>query len=422
MDVFSYKDNILYCEDVNLMELAEKIGTPFYCYSLSYIEKRFMDYKRGFGDSTHLICYAVKANSNLSVLKFLATLGAGADIVSGGELFRCLKAGISPSRIVYSGVGKTKEEIVYALKEGILMFNVESLEELSLISKISRELGKKAPVSFRVNPDVDPKTHPYISTGLKKNKFGLSIQQAIEAYERASYDDFIEIRGIDCHIGSQITEVGPFLDAIGRVRELLKRLKEKGIVPQYFDIGGGLGITYKNENPPTPFEFIQEILKEVKDIEQTIIIEPGRSLVGNSGALLTKILYFKENSQKAFYIVDAGMNDLGRPSLYDAYHEILPVQRPKDDIRIKVDVVGPICETGDFLARERELPRLYSGDLLAVMNSGAYGFTMSSNYNSRPRVPEVVVKGDRFFIARRRETFKDLVSPEDIPQWMEVRF
>ncbi len=420
MDAFSYKDNTLYCEEVNLIGLAEKVGTPFYCYSLSHMEKRFMDYKKGFGDRSHLVCYAVKANSNLAVLRFLATLGAGADIVSGGELFRCLKAGVPSSRIVYSGVGKTGDEIAYALKEGILMFNVESLGELALISQVSRELGKKAPVSFRVNPDVDPGTHPYISTGLKKNKFGLSIQQATEAYEMASRDDFIEIKGIDCHIGSQITEMGPFLDAIGRVKKLLERLKEKGMVPRYLDIGGGLGITYENENPPTPFEFVQEILKEVKDVEQAIIIEPGRSLVGNSGALITKVLYLKENSQKAFYIVDAGMNDLGRPSLYDAYHEILPVQRPGNDNEIKVDVVGPICETGDFLARERQLPKLSPGELLAVMNAGAYGFTMSSNYNSRPRVPEVVVKGDRFFVARRRETFEDLVAPEDIPKWMEA--
>ena len=416
MECFRYRNGVLHCEDVSLLEIAKQVGTPFYCYSLSYIEKRFKEYKDGFAGKEHLICYAIKANSNLSVLHFLASLGSGADIVSGGELFRALKAGINPQKIVYSGVGKKEEEIRYALREGILMLNVESLEELELISQVASSIKKKAPIAFRVNPDVDPKTHPYISTGLKKNKFGLSIDQALYGYKKAIGLEWIDIKGIDCHIGSQILETKPFIDAFKRVKALVQAVEQMGINISYIDIGGGLGISYKeDEVPPDPISYVKEILEEAKGLDRkTIIVEPGRSIVGNSGALVTKILYFKDNSNKSFYIVDAAMNDLGRPSLYDAYHQILPVVKPDLYDEVKVDIVGPICETGDFFARDRMMPKLDSGAFLAVMNSGAYGFSMSSNYNSRPRVPEIVVRGNKFFVARERETYEDLIGHEKV--------
>ncbi len=416
MDHFSYKNGTLFCEKVSLKEIAQDVGTPFYCYSSAHLKEQFLAYKRGFGSRKHLICFAVKSNSNLAVLACLGALGAGADIVSGGELYRALKAGIPANRIVYSGVGKTEEEMAYALESGIAMFNVESMEEMKLLSNVAKKMNTQAPIAFRVNPDVDPKTHPYISTGLKENKFGLFMDQALDAYNMAYKDPHLLIRGIDCHIGSQIVEIEPFIHAFKRLKRLIAKIEENGIRLSFIDLGGGLGISYREETPPTPENYISAITKEAGDLSQTIIVEPGRSICGNAGVLVTKILYTKENDTKKFYIVDAGMNDLGRPSLYDAYHEIRPVEHVDSQKVQEADVVGPICETGDFLARSRPLPELESGALLAVLSAGAYGFTMSSNYNSRPRVPEVMVSEDKFYVVRKRESWKDLVALESIPQ------
>ncbi len=416
-DIFYYKDGELYCEQVPIRKIASKTGTPVYCYSYSHLVSRFRAYEEAFGQTPHLVCFAVKANSNLAVLNALGELGAGADIVSGGELFRALKAGIPAGRIVYSGVGKTRNEMAYALKEDILMFNVESMEELEVIDAVALREKKKARIAIRVNPDVDPKTHPYISTGLKKNKFGLSIEQALDAYREASRRSWLEVTGIAFHIGSQILETDPFVHAFEKIKILLEKLQSEGINPSYVDLGGGLGISYHGESPPEPEDYVSSILKRASGLSQTIIMEPGRAICGNSGVLVTKLLYTKKNSLKTFYVVDAAMNDLGRPSLYDAYHEIRPVnERPGAD-NVTVDVVGPICETGDFLARDRDLPILSPGELLTVMSAGAYGFTMSSNYNSRPRAAEVMVRGSRFEIIRQRETYEDLIRGETIPQW-----
>ena len=416
-DNFCYRKDELYCEDVPVREIAEETGTPFYCYSARHLEDRFKAYDSAFGSRPHLVCFAVKSNSNMAVLNLLAGLGAGADIVSGGELFRALKAGIPSERIVYSGVGKTEAEMAYALQQGILMFNVESLEEMRLLAQTARLLGKRANISIRVNPDVDAKTHPYISTGLKKNKFGLSMSQALEAYREAAQSEWIEVAGIDCHIGSQILETAPFINALDRIKDLVTELSASGIRLSYMDLGGGLGISYDRESPPEPADYVSSILEKTAGLEQTVIIEPGRSICGNSGILVTRILYTKKNSEKNFYIVDAAMNDLGRPSLYDAYHEIRPAFQKAGGRHLEVDVVGPICETGDFLARDRKLPVMSRGDLLAVMSAGAYGFTMSSNYNSRPRAAEVLVKGSQFEIVRQRETYLDLIRGEKVPEW-----
>lgn len=418
MEEFHYREGELWCEDVALSQIASQVGTPFYCYSAAHLDRRFRAYEEAFGSRDHLVCFAVKANSNLAVLGLLAGLGAGADIVSGGELYRALKAGISPDRIVYSGVGKSRREMKEALKAGIFMFNVESEQELEALSQTARQLGTKARIAFRVNPDVDPKTHPYISTGLKENKFGIPMERALAAYRRASEMEGIQVTGIDCHIGSQLTEIQPFLDAFQRLCRLIKELEGQGIRIEAIDIGGGLGIRYGDETPPEPGEYIGQLLEtaDSQGLDQTIIVEPGRSICGNAGALVTEVLYTKENSEKGFVIVDAAMNDLARPSLYQAYHEILPCRQPGGDTDMgsRVDIVGPICETGDFLAKARPMPPLAQGDLLAVMSAGAYGFTMSSNYNSRPRAAEVMVAGDRFKVVRRRESYEDLVRLESL--------
>ncbi|MEA3385827.1 MAG: diaminopimelate decarboxylase [Thermodesulfobacteriota bacterium] len=413
MNHFNYKNKELYCENVPVKEIAGKVKTPFYLYSSATLTRHFNVFHRAFSKHPHLICFAVKANSNLTVLNLLGKLGAGADIVSGGELHRALKAGIPADRIVYSGVGKTEKEIRKAAKADILMFNVESMDELDAISRQARCLKCRVRVSFRVNPDVDPDTHPYISTGLKKNKFGLPMSQALEAYKIASDRDELEVVGIDCHIGSQLIRVEPFVDAIGRIMSLLQELEGFGIRLKFIDVGGGLGIRYHNEIPPEPDAYAKALLSEIKDLPHCLIIEPGRSIVGNAGILITKILYTKDTEEKRFYIVDAAMNDLARPSLYEAYHEILPVIKTDTHLH-PADVVGPICETGDFLARERPMPDLNQGSLLAVMSAGAYGFTMSSNYNSRPRVSEVMVKDDQFRVIRKRETYASLLRGETI--------
>jgi diaminopimelate decarboxylase len=417
MHHFHYPDNAMFCEDVSVSEIAKQLGTPFYLYSHATLKQHFLTFEKAFGDVPCLICFSAKSNSNLAVLKLFASLGGGLDIVSGGELFRGLQAGIPPEKIVFSGVGKREDEIAYALDSGILMFNVESFQELESINQCAARLNKKAPIALRVNPDVDPKTHPYISTGLKENKFGMDMKSAAEAYKSAAAFPHIEVIGISCHIGSQVTEVAPFVDALHRIKELISTLQDIGISISYLDLGGGLGITYDQEAPPHPNEYGQAILDALGDSPFTLIFEPGRVIVGNAGILVTRVLYTKRLEAKDFVIVDAAMNDLVRPSLYEAYHAIERVVRGQQET-ITADIVGPICESGDFLAKDRDIPRVEVGDLLAVMSAGAYGFTMSSNYNSRPRVPEVMVKGDQFYVVRERESYEDLIRGESIPPFL----
>jgi len=411
MHDFTYIGSELYCEKTPVRKIAQEVGTPVYIYSSSTLRNHYQAFDAAFAGIPHIVCFAVKANSNLSILKLFASHGGGADIVSGGELFRALKAGVDPQKIVFAGIGKTGEEISFALKSNILMFNVESSHELKKINEVAGSLGVKARVALRVNPDIDPKTHPYISTGLKKSKFGIAIKNALEEYQLASALPNIEIIGIHKHIGSQITEIAPFADAMKRITGIVKELKESGIDIKYIDAGGGLGIRYDDEEPPHPKELGNVLLPLIKDTGCTLILEPGRVLTGNAGMLLTKVLYLKTGEVKNFVIVDAGMNDLIRPSLYEAYHEILPVEKRAGE-SFTADVVGPICESGDFLAKDRELMKPETGDLLAVMSAGAYGFTMSSNYNSRPRVAEVMVDGDTYTIIRKRETYEDLIRGE----------
>jgi len=417
MHHFLYRGNELYCEDVPVRKIAEKVGTPFYLYSHATLKRHFQTFNDAFEGVRRLVCFSAKANTNLAVLKLFANFGSGLDIVSGGELFRGLKAGYSPDKIVYSGVGKRTDEIDYALETGILMFNIESLEELELIDKRAGLLSKKAPVAIRVNPDVDPSTHPYISTGLKKNKFGIDVKTAIEGYKIATRLNSIDVIGIDCHIGSQITEVQPFADALKSLKTLINELKGLGIEISYLDIGGGLGITYSDESPPDLSEYARAIVESLKGIPLQLILEPGRVIVGNAGILVTQVLYRKLGAVKEFVVVDAGMNDLVRPTLYNAFHAIEPVVKSEDK-SIMADVVGPICETGDFLAVDREISNVKKGDLLAVMSAGAYGFTMSSNYCSRLKVAEVMVKDDRFHVIRARQNYDDLIAGESIPPFI----
>jgi diaminopimelate decarboxylase len=418
MNHFKYRDNVLYCEDVPVPEIAAKTGTPFYLYSHATLKRHFQVFSEAFDGVPKLICYSAKANTSLAVLKLFADLGCGLDIVSGGELYRGLKAGFSPDRIVYSGVGKTVDEIDYALDTGILVFNVESLAELEQINRRAGKLKKRAPVAIRVNPDVDPKTHPYTATGLKKNKFGIGSDVALESYRLARELENIEIVGVDCHIGSQITEADPFQAALENLKALINDLKSMGINIRYLDMGGGLGITYADETPPSLGEYAGVIMTQLKDMALQLILEPGRVLVGNAGILVTEVLYRKSGAVKNFVIVDAGMNDLMRPTLYNAFHAIEPVENSRKDT-IVADVVGPICESGDFLAIDRSISDVQSGDLLAVMSAGAYGYVMSSNYCSRPRVAEVMVKGDHFNVIKARERYEDLVRGETVPPFME---
>ncbi len=422
MHHFSYSENILHCESVPIPVIAREIGTPFYLYSSATLAHHFNAFDTSFADISHLTCFAVKACSNLAVLRLFARLGSGADIVSGGELFRALKAGIDPKRIIYSGVGKTREELRYGLESDILMFNVESGQELELLQSTAEELNVTAPMSFRVNPDVDPKTHAYISTGLAENKFGIPIEEAAAMYRRACTMPNIEILGVSCHIGSQLTEVAPFVATLQKIKHFIKKLSDQNISVQYLDLGGGVGIKYQDETPPDLKEYAAAVKQEMAGLNCTLILEPGRVIVGNAGILVSRVQYTKRNQAKKFVIVDAAMNDLTRPSLYGAYHDILPVtEEPGESGKIMetVDVVGPICETGDFLAKDREVPVLVSGELIAVMSSGAYGFTMSSNYNSRPRAAEVLVHGDKFFLIRERETYTSIISGETIPDFLK---
>lgn len=411
MDFFAYRDGVLHAEGVPLPALAGQFGTPAYIYSRAALERQWRAFDQAFGSRSHLVCYAVKANSSLAILNLLARLGSGFDIVSVGELERVLAAGGDPSRVVFSGVGKRIDELRRALQAGIRCFNVEVSDELDRLSRIAVEQGVTAPVSLRVNPDVDANTHPYISTGLRENKFGIAIDQAVEAYERAAGLPGIRVTGIDCHIGSQLTSTLPFLDALDRVLDLAERLADRGIAIHHLDIGGGLGIRYRDEIPPEPDDYARAILGRLPPDRYELLMEPGRAIVGNAGLLLTRVEYLKSNPVKHFAIVDAAMNDLLRPALYQAWQAIVPVS-PRSDVPAAVyDVVGPVCETGDFLGKEREL-RLRPGDLLAVCGAGAYGFSMSSNYNSRPRPVELMVDGTTVTPIRPRETLTDLYASE----------
>jgi len=419
MDYFHYSDKELWCEDVPVARIAEEVETPFYLYSSSTLERQFDVFDDAFRDVPHIMCFSVKSNSNIAILRTFIKRGGGVDIVSGGELYRALRAGVDPKKVVYSGVGKRRDEIRFALDSDILMFNVESPQELDVINECAASVGTRARISLRVNPDVDPMTHPHISTGMKENKFGIDINKSHDVYRKARTLSHIDIIGVDCHIGSQITEISPFLDALERLKKLIHLLREDGIDVQYLDLGGGLGITYHEETPPLPAEYAEAIIAKTRDIDCTFIFEPGRVIVGNAGILVAQVLYTKQSDGKNFIVVDAGMNDLIRPSLYQSYHHIQPVVQ-NDRGMITTDVVGPICESGDFFAKNRMLSRLGQGDLMAVMSAGAYGFTMSSNYNSRPRAAEVLVKDDKYYVIRKRETYEDIARGEEVPDFLQV--
>ena len=417
MNHFQYKNQALYCEELSVADIAEAVRTPFYLYSHATMKRHFRAFDDSFKGLDHLTCFSMKANSNLAIIRLFAGEGGGVDIVSGGELYRALKAGVDSRKIVYSGVGKTAEDLEYALRSDILMFNVESSQELGLLNEIAARMQKEAGVAIRVNPDVDPQTHPYISTGLRENKFGIDIKKSIDDYHQAAKFNQLVVSGVSCHIGSQLTSVRPFVDALAKLRELIDNLEKGGICIRYLDLGGGLGITYDQEDPPLPEEYAQAVKEELGETNLTLILEPGRVIVGNAGILVTKVLYTKSTEDKNFIIVDAAMNDLMRPSLYGSYHSVKPVQISERK-KIRADVVGPICETGDFLAKDREMEAFEPGDLIAVMSAGAYGFSMASTYNSRPRVAEIMVKEDRWYTIRERETHEDLIRGEKIPDFL----
>jgi diaminopimelate decarboxylase len=413
MNHFDYRGGRLFAEEVDLRRIADEVGTPCYVYSRATLERHWHAFDNVFKGQDHLVCYAVKANSNLAVLNVLARLGSGFDIVSAGELRRVIAAGGHPDKVVFSGVGKSAADIRYALELGIRCFNVESLPELERLNELAGEVGVRAPVSIRVNPDVDAQTHPYISTGLKENKFGIDIQQAEAVYQRAAELLNISVQGIDCHIGSQLTDTAPFVDALDRVLMLIDSLATQGITLQHIDVGGGLGIAYEDETPPSPADYAQAILAPLKKRNLEIILEPGRAIAGNAGVLLTRVEYLKPGDEKNFAVVDAAMNDLLRPALYNAWQNIIPLEQREDGDAVIYDVVGPICETGDFLGKAREL-NIEPGDVLAVCSAGAYGFGMGSNYNSRPRAAEVMVDGDQFHVVREREPVEDLWRGESV--------
>jgi len=416
MNYFEYRGGRLYAEGVDVNRIAEEVGTPCYVYSRATLERHWNAFDSVFSGHNHLICYAVKANSSLAVLNVLAQLGSGFDIVSGGELERVIAAGGDASKVVFSGVGKTANEMRRALELGIRCFNVESMAELDRLNEIAGELGRKAPVSLRINPDVDANTHPYISTGLKENKFGIDIRDAEAAFAYANDLANLDVIGVDCHIGSQLCEVAPFVDALDRMLELIDRLAAQGISLRHIDVGGGLGVTYQDEEPPSPADYAAAILDRLKDCELEIIMEPGRAIAANAGILLTRVEYLKPGADKSFAIVDAAMNDLLRPALYGAWMDIIPVllhEEREDGEKRVYDIVGPICETGDFLGKDRELV-LAAGDILAVCSAGAYGFNMSSNYNTRPRAAEVMVDGSHYHVIREREILSELWRQESI--------
>ncbi len=416
MNHFQRKKGVLHAEGIPLETLAEKHGTPLYVYSTATLTRHWKVLHRSLAGIRHVVCYAVKANSSLAILDLFARLGSGFDIVSGGELFRVMKAGGDPRKVVFSGVGKRDDEIAFALEAGVRALNVESGPELARVSIVARRMGLRAPIALRVNPDVDPKTHPYISTGLRDNKFGVSVDEARRLYALAAKDPALEVKGVACHIGSQITTLRPFLDAVARVLALAKDLGRQGIRLGHVDVGGGLGITYSDEDPPHPDAYGAAVGKALARFDGEVLLEPGRVLVGNAGVLATRVLYVKRSGRKTFVVVDAAMNDLVRPSYYGAHHEIEPAGAPREgDREIVCDVVGPVCESSDFLAKKRRMVEPRPGDLLVVRSAGAYGFAMSSNYNARPRAAEVLVDGDRAHLARRRETYADLVRGERVP-------
>ncbi|WIF11172.1 diaminopimelate decarboxylase [Haemophilus parainfluenzae] len=414
MDFFQYKNEQLYVEDLPVKQLAEEFGTPLYIYSRATLERHWHAFDSALGEHPHLICYAVKANSNIGILNVMAKLGSGFDIVSQGELERVLAAGGEASKVVFSGVAKSRAEIMRALEVGIRCFNVESVAELHHINQIAGEMGKVAPISLRVNPDVDAHTHPYISTGLKENKFGVSVDEAREVYKLAATLPHVKITGMDCHIGSQLTELQPFLDATDRLIRLIEQLKEDGITLKHLDLGGGLGVTYTDETPPHPSDYATALLNKLKDYEDLeIILEPGRAITANAGILVAKVQYLKSNESRNFAITDTGMNDMIRPALYEAYMNIIEIDRTLEREKTIYDVVGPVCETSDFLGKQRELA-IAEGDYIAQRSAGAYGASMSSNYNSRPRTAEVLVDGDKAHLIRRRENLSELWALESI--------
>jgi diaminopimelate decarboxylase len=415
MDSFAYQEGCLHAEQVDLQQLADQHGTPLYVYSRATLERHWHAFDRALGEHPHLVCYAVKANSNLAVLALLARLGSGFDIVSGGELARVIRAGGDPSKVVFSGVGKSSAEMEQALQAGIRCFNVESTAELVRLNEVAAAHGAIAPVSVRVNPDVDARTHPYISTGLKENKFGIDTGAALAVYQRAADAAHLQVAGIDCHIGSQLTEIAPFVDALDRVLELLGRIEAQGIVVHHLDLGGGLGVRYRDEHPPSPERYMRPIMARLANSNKEILIEPGRAIAANAGLLLTRVQYLKESAHRNFAIVDAAMNDLIRPALYGAWQDIVPLRKRPNAVKV-YDIVGPVCETGDFLGKDRRLS-LAAGDLLAVRSAGAYGFTMSSNYNSRPRAAEILVDGAKAHVVRHRETVDSLFANETLPDF-----
>jgi len=419
MNAFRYHRGELFCEGVAVRRLAEEFGTPLYVYSQGHVVGQYQDLDRAFAGVDHLICCSVKANGNLALLRAVAKAGAGFDVVSGGELYRVLRADGDPARCVFAGVGKTRDEIEYALKLGIYSFNVESEPELRMLAAAARRMGRRAPIAIRVNPGVDPETHRYISTGKHESKFGISVDRALRVYRAAAQLDGIEIRGVQMHIGSQITKTAPFVLAIRKIVPLLERVRE--MAPrtlEFFDVGGGLGIRYRNEQPPSAAEFARAALPPLRRTGLRILLEPGRFLFGNGGVLVTRVLYVKQTPVKRFVIIDAAMNDLIRPALYESYHEIVPVTAKSARRKMTVDVVGPVCESGDFFARDRRVAAVGEGEWLAVMSAGAYGMAMASNYNARPRPAEVLVNGRRYELVRRRESVKDLVAGETIPPWL----
>ncbi len=419
MHHFSYKNGVLHAEDVNLQALAEEVGTPFYCYSTATLERHFRVMDGAFKDTDHLLCYAMKANSNQAVIKTMAALGAGMDVVSEGELRRALAAGVPARKIVFSGVGKTAKEMAYALREGIACFNVESEPELELLSSVAQRVGQRASISIRVNPNVDAKTHAKISTGKAEDKFGISYLRASEVYARAAALPNIDVVGVDMHIGSQITELAPFEQAFKLMAELVTKLKSEGHNIRHLDLGGGLGVPYRGDNdiPPHPDEYATMVKKTLGHLGLKYMLEPGRMIVGNAGILVSRVIYVKENEGRKFIIQDAAMNDLIRPTLYEAFHEILAVEESRNDQAEEADVVGPVCESGDYFAKGRRLPKLEQGDLIAVMTAGAYGAVQSGTYNTRPLIAEVLVKDDQFALVRPRQTYEELIGLDHLAPW-----
>ena len=421
MHHFAYKDGILHAEDVNLKQLADEVGTPFYCYSTATLQRHFKVMNDAFAGTEHLLCYAMKANSNQAVLKTMAALGSGMDVVSEGELRRALAVGVPARKIVFSGVGKTAREMAFALKEGIACFNVESKPELELLSEVAQRVGQRASVSIRVNPDVDAKTHAKITTGKADNKFGISYLRASEVYARAAALPNIDVSGVDMHIGSQITELAPFEQAFKLMAELVAKLKSEGHNIRHLDLGGGLGVPYRGDNdiPPHPDEYATMVKRTLGHLGLKYMMEPGRMIVGNAGILVSRVIYVKENEGRHFVIQDAAMNDLIRPTLYEAYHDIIAVEESRSAETFEADVVGPVCESGDYLAKSRRLPKLQQGDLLAIMTAGAYGAVQSGTYNSRPLVPEILVNGGSFAIVRARQTYEELIGLDELAPWQK---